>query len=58
MQLVSHVAVALVQAGGYSFNWTPSWKLPYATGVALKKEKEKKRETKDLYSENYKMLMK
>ena len=42
MQLRSGVVVAVVQTGGYSANWTPSWEPPYAAGVALKRPKKKK----------------
>ena len=33
------IAVAVAQAGSYSSNSTPSLDLPYAAGVALKKQK-------------------
>ena len=42
-QLGSNIAVALAQATSYSSNWTLAWKLPYATGVALKEKKTKKK---------------
>ena len=42
MQLGSHVAVALVWAGGYSSDWTLAWELPYASSTALEKTKQNK----------------
>ena len=46
-QLGYGVAVAVVQAGGYSTIRPLAWKPPYATGVALKfKKKKKKKKTK------------
>ena len=44
MWLGSLIAMALAQAGGYSSNWTPSWEPPYATGVALKRQKDKNKQ--------------
>ena len=41
-RLGSQVAVAVMQAGSCSSDLTPSWELPYATGVALEKRKKKK----------------
>ena len=45
MQLRFHVAVAVavMEAGGYSTNLTPSWEPLYAAGVAPKKTKKKKK---------------
>ena len=43
MRLGSGVAVALVQASGYSSDSTPSLGPPHATGAALKKTKDKKK---------------
>ena len=42
MQLGSHVAVALVWAGGYSSDSTPNLGTPSAVGAALKKTKRQK----------------
>ena len=42
MRLGSDVAVAVVKAGGYSSDLTPAWELPYASGAALKKDKNKR----------------
>ena len=36
------VAVAVVEAGSGCSSWTPTWELPYARGVALKRQKKKK----------------
>ena len=41
MQLGSGVAVSVVQAGGHSSNSTLAWDPPYATGVGLKRPKNK-----------------
>ena len=41
-QLGSGVAVAVVWAGSYSSNLTPSQELPYAVGAALKRPPKKK----------------
>jgi len=38
----SQVAVAMVEAGSYSSNLTPSWEIPYAMGATLKRQKKKK----------------
>ena len=37
----SQVAMAVVQAGSYSFDLILNWELPYAVGVALKKKRKK-----------------
>ena len=42
MQLGSGITVAVAKAGSCSSNLTPSWKLSYATGVALKRKKKEK----------------
>ena len=34
----SHIAVAVVQAGSYSADSAPTLELPYAAGVALKRQ--------------------
>ena len=44
MRLGSHVAVTVVQAGGYSSDLTPS----LGTGAALKRKKRKKKKIKDV----------
>ena len=43
MQLRSHVAVAVVQAGGYSSDSTLSLGTSICRGVALKRQKKRKR---------------
>ena len=46
MWLGSHVAMAVVEAGSCSSDWTPdplAWELSHAPGVALKKEREGKK---------------
>ena len=42
MQLRSGIAVAVVQAGGFSSVQPLVWELPYAAGVALKRPKKKR----------------
>jgi len=37
-----HIAVAVVETGGYSSNSTPSLGTPYAAGVALNRQKQNK----------------
>ena len=44
MRLRSRITMAVVLAGSCSPNSTLSLELPYAEGVALKKEKEKRKE--------------
>ena len=39
--LGSRVAVVVTEAGSCSSNLSPSWELPYATGMALKRKKKK-----------------
>ena len=41
MQLGSHIAVAVVQAGGYSSDWTPSLGTSTSHGCGPKKERQK-----------------
>ena len=43
MRLGSRVAVALVQAGGYSSDSTPAWEPPYAMGAAQRNSKKTKK---------------
>ena len=45
-RLGSHVAAAVVQASGCSFDSTPSLELPYATGETLKSNRKKKKKKK------------
>ena len=42
MQLGSHDAVVVAQAGSYSSNLTLAWEPPCAMGAALKRQKKKK----------------
>ena len=42
-RLGSHIAVAVVQAGGYSSDSTLAWEPPYALGAALKSKKQKEK---------------
>ena len=48
MWLRSHIAVAVVQAGSYSSNWTPSLGTSICLRCGPKKTKEKKRERENL----------
>ena len=41
MWLGSRVAVAVVLASGHNLNSIPAWEPPYATGAALKRQKNK-----------------
>ena len=53
MRLRSSVAVAVVQAGSCSSDLTPRpWKLPDATGVAIKKEHFFKKHTKKIFKKH------
>ena len=49
MQLGSCVAVAVVQAGSCSSNSTLAWEPPYAMGVTLKRQRQKKIKEKKKY---------
>ena len=42
-QLRSRVAVAVVEASSCSSDWTPAWEPLYATDMALKTQKKKKK---------------
>ena len=42
-RLRSCAAVPVAKAGSYNYNVAPSWELPHATHVALKKQKKKKK---------------
>ena len=48
MRLRSRIAMAVVQANGYSSDLTPSLGTPYATGVALKSKQTKNKKIKFL----------
>ena len=45
--LRSGVSVALVQAGGYRSDWTPTWEPPHASNEALERTKRQKKKKKE-----------